>query len=72
MNYDISASEFLGIEIINPQSVLNRRNKKAFLLSTTSVCKETVTVFKGTLAVIYTIVKDLAFFPIQLVACIYL
>ncbi len=34
MSCDISASEFLGIGVIDPRSVLDRREKDVFLLGT--------------------------------------
>ena len=70
MSCDISASEFLGVGVINPQSVLDRREKKVFLLGIAGAWEENVTAFKGTLAVVYTVVEDLALSLIRLVACI--
>ncbi len=64
MSCDISASEFLGVGVIDPQSVLDRREKEVFLLGTAGARKENVTALKGTLAVVCTVVEDLAFFLI--------
>ncbi len=70
MSCDISVSEFLGIGVIDPRSVLDRREKEVFLLCTAGALEEPVTALKGTLAVVYTVVEDLAFSLIQSVACI--
>ena len=67
---DISASKYLGVRIIEPQSVLDRRKKEVFLFGIAGAQEENVTAFKGTLAIVCTGVKDLAFFSIQLVVCI--
>ena len=67
---DISASKFLGVGVIDPQSVLDRRKKEVFLLGIAGAREENVTAFKRTLAVVCTVVENLAFFLIQLVACI--
>ncbi len=61
MSCDISASDFLGVGVINPRSVLDRRKKEVFLLGTTDVLEEPMIAFKGTLAVVCTVVEDLAF-----------
>ncbi len=71
MSCDISASEFLGIGVIDPQSVLDKRKKEVFMLGTTGALEEPVTTLKGILAVVRTVVEDLAFSLIQLVVCIY-
>ena len=70
MSCDISASKFLGVRVINPRSMLDRREKEVFLLGIESVQEENVTAFKGILAVVCTVVEDLAFFLIRSVACI--
>ena len=64
MSFDISMSEFLGVGVIDPRSVLNRRKKELFLLGIIGAREEDVTAFKGTLAVICTDVENLAFFLI--------
>ncbi len=70
MSCNISASEFLGVGVIDPQSVLDRREKEVFLLGTAGALKEPVIALKGTLAVVCTVVEDLAFSLIRSVACI--
>ena len=70
MSCDISASKFLGIGVIDPQSVLDRRKKEMFLSGIAGAREENVTAFKGTLAVVCTVVEDLAFSLIRSVACI--
>ena len=70
MSCDISTSKFLGVGVIDPQSVLDRCKKEVFLLGIAGAWEENVTAFKGTLAVVCTVVEDLAFFLIQSVACI--
>ena len=70
MSCDISASEFLGVGVINLQSMLDRCEKEVFLLGTTGAQEENVTAVKGILAVVCTVVEDLAFFLIRSVACI--
>ncbi len=70
MSCDISTSKFLGVGVIDPRSVLNRHEKDMFLLGTVGALEEPVTVLKRTLAVIRTVVEDLAFSLIQSVACI--
>ena len=70
MSCDISASKFLGIGVIDPQSVLDRRKKEVFLLGIAGAWEENVAVFKGTLAIVCTVVEDLTFSLIQSVACI--
>ncbi len=70
MSCDISASKFLGVGVIDPQSVLDRCEKEVFLLGTAGALEEPVTALKKTLAVVRTVVKDLAFSLIRLVACI--
>ncbi len=67
---DISASEFLGVAVIDPRSVLDRRKKELFLLGITSALEEPVTALKGTLAVVRIVVEDLAFSLIRSVAYI--
>ena len=61
MSCDISASKFLGVEVIDLRSVLDRRKKEVFLLDIAGAREENVTAFKGTLAIVCTVVKDLAF-----------
>ncbi len=70
MSCDISASEFLGVRIIDPRSVLDRLEKEVFLLGTAGAQEENVTALKGTLAVVCTVVEDLAFSLIRSVTCI--
>ena len=70
MSCDISASKFLGVGVIDPQSVLDRRKKEVFLLDIAGAREENVTAFKGTLAVVCTVIEDLAFSLIRSVACI--
>ena len=70
MSYDISTSEFLDIEVIDPQSVLDRCKKEVFLLDIASAQKELVTNLKGTLVVVCTIIENLDFSLIRLVTCI--
>ncbi len=70
MSCDISASEFLGVGVIDPRSVLNKCKKEVFLLGTAGAWEENVTALKGTLAVVCTVVEDLAFSLIRSVACI--
>ena len=62
MSYDISASEFLGVGVIDLQSVLDRREKKVFLLGIAGGWEENVTALKRTLAVVCTVIEDWAFF----------
>ena len=61
MSCDISASKFLGVRVIDPQSVLDKRKKEVFLLGTAGAREENVIALKGTLAIVCTIVEDLAF-----------
>ena len=70
MSCDISVSKFLGVGIIDLQSVLDRRKKEVFLLGIAGAREENMTAFKGTLAIVCTIVEDLAFFLIRSVAYI--
>ena len=70
MSYDISTSKFLGVGVIDPQSVLDRRKKKVFLLGIADAWKENVTALKRNSAVVCTIVENLAFSLIRLVAYI--
>ncbi len=70
MSCNISAFKFLGVGVINPQSMLDRYEKEIFLLDTTGAWEEPMTTLKGMLAIIHTIVEDLAFSLIRLVACI--
>ena len=70
MSCDISAFKFLGVGIIDPRSVLDRRKKEVFLLGIAGAREENVTAFKRTLAVVCTVVEDLAFSLIRSVACI--
>ena len=58
MSCDISASEFLGVGVIDPQSMLDRHKKEVFLLSIAGAQEENVTVFKGTLAVVVTVIEE--------------
>ena len=67
---DVSASEFRGIGVIVPRSVLDRCKKDVLLLDIVGARKELVTALRGTLAVVRTIVKDLTFSLIRSVACI--
>ena len=71
MSCDISASKFLGVGVIDPRSVLDRRKKEVFLLGIAGAQEKNVTAFKGTLAIVCIVVEDLAFSLIQSVACIY-
>lgn len=64
MSHDVFVSEFQGIGIIVPQSLLHKRKKEMLLLNTIGTWKELVIAFKETLAAVYIIVKDLAFFLI--------
>ena len=50
--------------------MLDRCKKEVLLLGTAGARKENVTALKKTLAVVYTVVKDLAFSLIRSVACI--
>ena len=70
MSCDISTSKFLGVRVIDPRSVLDKRKKKVFLLGTAGTWEENMTAFQGTLAVVCTVIEDLAFFLIRSVACI--
>ena len=70
MSCDISASKFLSVEVIDPQSVLDRRKKEVFLLGIAGAQEKNVTAFKGILAVVCTVIEDLAFFLIRSVTCI--
>ena len=70
MSCDILASKFLSVEVIDSQSRLDRCKKEVFLLGIAGARKENVTVFKKTLAIVCTVVKELAFSLIRLVACI--
>ena len=67
---DILTSKFLGVEVIDPRSVLDRHEKEVFLLGIAGAREENMTAFKGTLAIVCTIVEDLAFFLIRSVAYI--
>ena len=64
MSCDISVSKFLGIGVIDPRNVLDRRKKDIFLLGMAGAQEENVTAFKGTLAVVCTVVENLALFLI--------
>ncbi len=46
MNYDISVSEFLGIGVIHPRNVLDRREKELFLSGIVGAWEELVTALK--------------------------
>ena len=70
INYDISASKFLGVEFIDCQSVLDRRKKDVLLLGIVGAWKEFITALKRTLTVVCIIVEDLTFSLIWLVAYI--
>ena len=58
---DVFASEFRGVGVIVPRTVLDRREKEVLLLDTIGAREELVTAFKETLAVVCTVVEDLAF-----------
>ena len=64
MSRNIFTSEFRGIRIIVPQIVLDRRKIEVLLLDTVTAWEKLVTVLRGTLVEVYTVVKDLAFFLI--------
>ena len=64
MSCDILVSKFLGIRVIDPRSILDRRKKEVFLLGTAGALEELVTALKGTLAIVCIVVEDLAFFLI--------
>ena len=70
MSCDISASKFLGVGVIDPQSVLDRREKQVFLLVTAGAREKNVIALKGTSAIVCTVIEDLAFSLIRSVACI--
>ena len=72
MSYDILTFKFLGVGVIDPQNVLDKRKKDVFLLNIIGAWKKSVIVLKEILAIICTIVKDLALSLIQLVIFIYL
>lgn len=67
---DILASKFLGIGVIDPQSVFNRHKKVIFCLGIADGWKKTMIALKKKLAIIYIIVKNLAFSLIQSVGYI--
>ena len=54
------------------QTLLDRHEKEVLLLDKIDAWKELVTAFKKILAAVYTLMEDLPFFLIQLVAYIYL
>ena len=70
MSRDISVSKFRDVGVIVPQSVLDIHEKKVLLLDTISAWEELVIVLKEILVIVCTIVEDLVFSLIQLVACI--
>ena len=59
MGYDISASKFLSVKVLDPQSVLDKRQKEVFLLDTVCTWKEPVIALKKILAIVYTIIEYL-------------
>ena len=61
MSRDVSASKFRGVGIIIPQSVLDRHEKEGLLLDIVGACGKLMTALRGTLAIVCTIVEDLAF-----------
>ncbi len=61
MSCDISASEFLGVGVIDLQSVFDRYEKEVLLLDTVGARKKPVTALEETLTVVCTIVEALAF-----------
>ena len=61
---DVSTSKFQGVRVIISRNVLDRHEKEVLLLDTVGAWEELVTALRGTLAVICTIVEDLAFFLI--------
>ena len=58
---NVSASEFRFVGVIVPQSVLDRYEKEVLLLDIVGAQEELVTVFRETLAVVCTVIEDLAF-----------
>lgn len=62
INCDVSLFKFQDIRIIIPQNILDRDEKKMLLLDTVNTQKKLVISFKELLAVIYILIKDLAFF----------
>ncbi len=70
MSYDISAYKFVDVEVIDPQSVFDRREKEMFLLGIAGTLEKPVTALKGRLAIVCIIIEDLAFSLIRSVACI--
>lgn len=64
MSFDILTSKFLGVGVIDPRSILDRYEKKTFLLDTSGTWIKNMTAFKGLLSVICTIVEDMTFFLI--------
>ncbi len=70
MSFNISVSKFLGVGVIDPRGILDRCKKEVFLLGTVDAQEESVTAFKGTLAIVCTVIEDLAFSLIRSIACI--
>lgn len=64
ISYDISTSKFLGIKVIDAWNVLDGSKKDVFLLNIAGAWKENIIALTKTLAVVYIIVEDLAFFLI--------
>lgn len=56
MSYDISASKFLSVRVIDPWNMLNRCKKEVFLLSIVGALNELMIALKGILAVVNTVV----------------
>lgn len=46
MSYDILVFKFLGIEVIDPWSILDKRKKEVFLLGIIGALKEVVIALK--------------------------
>ena len=61
---NVSVSGFRCVRVIVPQSMLDRHEKEVLLLDTVGTWKELVSALRKTLAVICTIVENLAFFLI--------
>ena len=64
MSHDIPSSNFRDVGVIVPQSMLDKCEKEVLLFDILGARKKLVTTLKRMLAIVYTLVEDLAFFLI--------
>ena len=70
MSHNVLAFKFQDVRIIVPCNVLDRQEKEMLLLDKISARKKLMIALRKTFIAVYTIVEDLIFSLIGLVACI--